>query len=70
MKEIGDEPNSLERVKLWKLLKKKFPRNSNAIPVGKKNTKGKIVTNHDELKHLFLDTYIKRLRNRPIKKWF
>ena len=36
----------------------------------KKNTEGKIVTNHDELKHLFLDTYTKRLRNRPIKNGF
>ena len=40
------------------------------MPVGKKDHKGNIVTNHEGLKHLYLQTYINRLRNRPIKTDF
>ena len=72
VKELGDgqEFNHLERRTLWKMLKKKFPKNLSAVPVAKKNKSGKIITDHKELKHLYLDTYIQRLRNRPIKQDF
>ena len=53
--------------KLWKVLKKNFPKISNAVPVGKKDMKGNIIRKHDSLKHLYLQTYLNRLRNRPIK---
>ena len=55
---------------MWKLLKKKFPKMLTAIPVGKKDRKGNIITNHEGLKHLYLQTYVNRLRNRPIKPDF
>ena len=35
------------------------------IPVGKKDQLGSIVTNHMELKKLYLETYVWRLRQRP-----
>ena len=72
VKELGDghEFNSLERRQLWKVLKRKYPKNLNAVPVGKKNSNGEIVTRHKELKILYLNTYTQRLRNRPIKKEF
>ena len=70
VKELGDDFDGIERRKLWKMLKKKFPKNLNAVPVGKKNKQGKIVTNHTELKNLYLDTYTQRLRNRPMKEEF
>ena len=66
----GEDLNSLERQKLWKVLKKKFPKSLIAVPVGKKNRSGKIVTEHTELKRLYLETYTHRLRNRPIKDIF
>ena len=50
------------------LVKKKYPKHLSAVPVGKKNSSGKIVTNHEELKHLYLETYKNRMRNRPIKE--
>ena len=70
LREFGDEENSISgerRKKLWKVLKKNFPKISNAVPVGKKDMKGNIITNHVSLKHLYLQTYLNRLRNRPIK---
>ena len=69
-KDLGDgsDLNGLERQKFWKVLKNKFPKNSYAVPVGKKNRDGKIVTEHEELKHLYLKTYVQRLRKRPMKE--
>ena len=63
----GQDLNGLERQKLWKILKNKFPKNANAVPVGKKNSAGKVITEHEELKHLYLKTYKQRLRSRPMK---
>ena len=72
VKNLGDghDLNGLERHKLWKTLKHKFPKNLNAVPVGKRDKDGKIVTDHTELKQLYLKTYAQRLRNRPIKDKF
>ena len=69
-KDLGDgsDLNGLERQKFWKVLKNKFPKNLHAVPVGKNDRDGKIVTEHEELKHLYLKTYVQRLRNRPIKE--
>ena len=69
LKELGDgnDLNGSGRKKLWRLLKKKFPKSSHAVPVGKKDNKGNLITNHKELKHLYLKRYTQRLRNRPIK---
>ena len=39
-------------------------------PVGKKDRKGRLITNHTELKRLYLKTYKQRLLNRPIKEHF
>ena len=66
----GDETNlnGSGRKHLWKMLKKKFPKNMTATPVGKKEKSGQLITNHEGLKKLYLDTYVHRLRNRPIKQ--
>ena len=67
--ELGDGSNlnGSGRKKLWSLLKKKFPKSSHAIPVAKKDGKGNLVTNHKELKKLYLKTFTQRMRNRPMK---
>ena len=69
LRELSDDENGENgdrRRKMWKLLKKHYPKVSTAVPVGKKDGKGNIITNHEGLKHLYLQTYINRLRNRPI----
>ena len=38
--------------------------------MGKKDRKGNLITNHQGLKNLYLQMYINRLRNRPIKPIF
>ena len=69
VKEIGiDSINGSGRKKVWDILKKKFPKNPHAVPVGKHDSKGNLITNHEQLKHLYLKTYTQRLRTRPIKE--
>ena len=69
VKELGvDIINGSGRKKVWDLLKKKFPKNSHAVPVGKKDSKGNLITNHDQLTHLYFKTYRQRMRTRPMKE--
>ena len=73
LKVLGGEEHSLggtERKQIWKLLKDKYPKILPAVPVGKKDRSGNIITNHIGLRKLYLDTYIHRLRNRPIQSDF
>ena len=66
----GDDQNlnGFGRKMLWKLLKRKYPKCSPAVPVGEKDKAGNLVTNHEGLKQLYLKTYTHRLRNRPMKE--
>ena len=59
-----------DRKQIWKLLKDKYPKILPAIPVGKKDQRGNIITSHIGFKKLYLQTYKHRLRNRPIKMDF
>ena len=66
----SDSVNGKDRKQIWNLLKTKYPKILPAVPTGKKDHKGNIVTNHSGLKKLYLQTYEHRLRNRPIRKDF
>ena len=50
---------------IWRNKKKFFPKIKPTLPVGKKNIKGQLITNPDELKELYLNTFKDRLRQRP-----
>ena len=68
VKEFGGESiNVSGRKKVWQVLKNRFPKTSHSVPVGKKDSKGKIITNHEQLKQLYMKTYRQRMRNRPMK---
>ena len=70
---LGGDETALDgsgRRRLWTLLKRKFPKIKSSFPVGKKDRKGNLITNHEGLKKLYLRTYINRLRNRPMKEGF
>ena len=55
------------RKQLWKILKEKYPTKiTPAVPIGKKDRRGNVITNYEGLKQLYLETYTHRLRNRPI----
>jgi len=73
LRELGgqeDEISGEGRNKMWKMLKQMHPKVSPAVPVGKQDLSGNIITNHEGLKHLYLNTYINRLRDRPISPGF
>ena len=55
---------------MWNLMKKVFPKNAPPLPVGKMDSRGQVITNPEELKELYLETYTHRLRHRPIKEDF
>ena len=53
---------------MWKLKKKVFPKHVNPLPVCKKKFQGQIISNPEELKTLYMETYKHRLRQRPISR--
>ena len=55
---------------LWKIKNKMFPSKKKKTNIAKKNKEGKLITNPKELKELYLDTYVSRLRNRRIMPGF
>ena len=65
--DINGSDEFLSQHGLWKVKRKIFPKFKPSLPVGKKNIKGQLITNSEELKKLYLDTYKFRLRHRPIK---
>ena len=50
---------------VWKNKRKLFPKIKPNLPVAKKNLKKQLITNADELKELYLNTFKYRLRHRP-----
>ena len=60
----GMQDGNLSHHGVWKAKKKYFPKVKPANPVGKKNIKGQIITNPEELKDLYLDTFKFRLCHR------
>ena len=52
---------------VWNAKKKYFPKIKPTLPVGKKNLSNQIITNPEELKELYIDTFQHRLRHRPVK---
>ena len=73
LKALGGEKHSLGgkgRKQMWNLLKNKCPKTSPSVPVGKKDKRGNLITNHEGLTQQYLQTYPHRLRNRPIKSEF
>ena len=55
---------------IWNLKKKYFPRKSKLSILAKKNENEKLISNPEELKSIYLKTYINRLRHRDIKPGF
>ena len=62
---MSNTSNKFDNGKMWKLRKKLCPKNVEK-PSAKFNEKGKLVTDKNELKDLYKNTYIKRLSHREI----
>ena len=66
-KDLDGNNGNLNHQGVWKAKKKYFPKIKPTLPVGKKNLMNQIITNPEELKNLYLDTFQFRLRHRPVK---
>ena len=64
---FNDNPENINVANMWKILKKLWPKFGNAVPTGKKNHHGKLISGEKELKILMLKEYTQRLRNRPVR---
>ena len=69
-KVLTDQTGLLSTQGMWGLKKKVFPKNRESLPFAKKDYDGKIITSQIMIKKLYLDTFIHRLRHRPIKPDF
>ena len=67
---LSDGNDKINSNGMWNLMKKVFPKNNPPLPVAKRNIRGQIITNPDILKTLYLETYVHRLRHRPINPEF
>ena len=51
---------------LLEIESKAIPQEAIQIPIAKKNIKGQIISNHFELKNVYLEHFKFRMRERPI----
>ena len=64
---LTNDKESFSTFGMWKATKKVFPKHTKPLPVAKVDHTGRLVTCPEELKTLYLKTYIHRLRHRPIR---
>lgn len=65
-KHYSDNPENINMGKMWKLLKKIWPKHK-SFSSAKRNHVGKIISTPKDLKHLMLKEYKERLRMCPIR---
>ena len=51
---------------IWNIKNIFLPKVQSPLPIAKLNLSGQIITNKEELKVVYLDHFIHRMRNRPI----
>ena len=66
-KEFGESMGSMNMLEVWKHFKKLYPKIILFLPVAKVNSNGTLVTNDSEVKELLLNTFMFRMRPRPMK---
>ena len=63
---MSDSSGNMSRLNMWKVKQKLCPKNSENVPVAKKDKSGNLVSNRVELKDLYVNVYKDRLRTRTI----
>ena len=53
---------------IWKIKNKNFTKVAASIPAAKMNVNGKMISDPNGIKKLYLDTFTQRLRQRPPKE--
>ena len=65
---LEGKEGSVNVLGVWKVKRKVFPKNAKVPPTVKKNHVGKVVTSRKGLLKLYRETFIHRLRQRPVKQ--
>ena len=65
IQDITNGNGTTDNAKVWKLRQKIFPKPVEQL-TGKKDRNGKLVTNVEELKDIYIDSYMERLTHRKI----
>ena len=63
----SENPEQIDRQKMWKLLKNICPKVNQILPTAKRNYKGKLISCPLQLKKLLAKEYKNRLRSRPVR---
>ena len=66
-KNFSDSMGSMNMLGVWKHFKKLNPKIPPYLPVAKVDLSGNLVTNDSEVKELLLNTFMFRMRHRPIR---
>ena len=69
-KKFSDTTDSVSRLGVWAVVRKVFPKISTSVPMGKRDHKGKIITNPIGLKSIYKRTFKDRLRSRQARPKF
>ena len=67
---FSENPENVNLQQVWKLIDKLWPKKEPKLPAGKKNHKGILVTESNQIKQLLAKEYRERLRETPIRPDF
>ena len=66
-KRFSDQPENINLQEVWKILKNICPKNKSNLPTAKKDHKGNLITNPQDIKNLLAKEFKERLRSRPVR---
>ena len=66
-KSFSENTENVNMQQMWKNMKRIWPKSGTALPVAKKNHRGKIVSGAKDIKNLLAIEYRDRLRSRPVR---
>ena len=66
-KRFSEDPLNVNLHQVWKTMNKLWPKVGTTKPTAKKNYKGRIISEPNEIKKLLSKEYKERLRDRPIR---
>ena len=64
---FSQDPENVNLGHVWKVMNKVWPKFGTSVPSAKKDHKGRIVSEQNELKKLLAKEYKERLRTRPVR---
>ena len=65
--EMSNSNGDICRIKMWKIKQKLCPKDSNSVPIAKRDEYGNLVSSRKQLQELYVRVYKDRLRHRTIR---